>query len=574
MTISDQAPPLELLPTRHRPAARRPGRLPGPRLAGLQVDPEALVFGGGRLRVRALIERPDDRRVSLWLRLAGAEYEVPVRGCAAETEIELADVDWWWPAAHGLPTRHLIRVSLLGPDAEVLDTSQRRIGFRWAQWAIEPDRSGNPCILVVNGQPVRVRGVDWTADPTSPERLDRRACEHRLRALRRAGVNLLRIRDARFESDHFYDLCDQLGLLVWQDLGSPRRVDGAAGRTALETQVRSGLVRVASHPAIVLLHLHQGAPAGLLHLAAELAPQIPVAVDPVGGHDAGQASPVPPVGRQPRFVTMLGAPPAPSRGCAPVAREPERLPAPAGEGELVAALDVAAGLVRARLQPEDRAGFLIGRGSAAAGSALDSSGLFRQVVGRACADRQLVLAADPHGVVLTMLNDDAEVFAGRVRVRRLGPSGAELGHWETDLLVWSHSAETVRLPDSLVHPTGHSTQLLLAEAGGLRAAWISGDPGTLARPRWRVTTASGPGSVSVLATPDVLVHDACLVAAEGIEIEGGPVTLLPGETAEFRILTDGVPVAELRRSLALVCRNDLTGGESPPQVPPATAERG
>ena len=39
MTISDQAPPLELLPTRQRPAAHSQGRLPGPRLAGLQVDP-------------------------------------------------------------------------------------------------------------------------------------------------------------------------------------------------------------------------------------------------------------------------------------------------------------------------------------------------------------------------------------------------------------------------------------------------------------------------------------------------------------------------------------------------------
>lgn len=559
MTISDQAPPLELLPTRQRPAAHRQGRLPGPRLAGLQVDPEALVFGGGRLRLRALIERPDERRVSLWLRLAGADYEVPVRGCAAETEIELADVEWWWPAAHGLPTRHLVRISLLDQDAEVLDTSERRIGFRWAQWATEPDRSGNPCILVVNGQPVRVRGVDWTVPPT-PERPGRQANERRLRALRRAGVNLLRIRDGRFESDDFYDLCDQLGMLVWQDLSSPRRIDGAAGRTALETRVRSGLVRVSSHPAIVLLHLSEGAPAGLQHIATELAPQIPVAVEPARLHAAGPDPSVPPLRRQPRFVTMLGSPPAPSSG-------------DGTSGELAAALDLAADLIGSRLRPDDRAGVVIGRPSAAPGSAIDGSGLLTQVVGRACADRELVLAADGPGVALTMLNDDAEAFAGQLRIRRFSAAGAELGDWETDLLVWSHSAETIRLPDFLVPATEGPAELILAEAGGLRAAWFAGDPGSLTRPRWRLSTVPGPEWVRVLATPDVLVLDACLVAAPGFEIQGGPVTLLPGETAEFRMPADACPVAELRRSLAVVCRNDLTGRESPQQVPPPPADR-
>lgn len=571
MTISDQAPPLELLAAQPPPTVRRPGQQPAPRLADLQLDAEALVFGGGRIRVRALIERPDDRPVSLWIRVAGGEYEVPVRGCTAETELEFSEVEWWWPRAHGQQARHPVRVSLLGPDAELLDSVRRRIGFRWAQWATEPDQSGNPCILIVNGHPVRVRGVDWTSGPAT-EAVGRDHYQRRLGELDRANVNLLRIRDGRFESDEFYDLCDQLGLLVWQDLGAPRRTDGAAGRAALELRVRTGLARVASHPCIVMLHLRDDAPAEIARLAAELAPVIPVAAEPALAAASIQEGACVPVRPQPRFITMLGAPATPSLGKAPDAQDGTRAPvqpiAQQEPGDLAAALELAAELVRSRLKPEQRAGVLIARGTPTPGSALSGSGLLRQVVGRACADRLLTLQPDQNGLALCLLNDNADVFAGEARIRRLSLAGAELASCVTDLLVWSHSAQIRRLPDTILRPANPVAELVIAEAGGLRAVWFFDPAPALARPIWRVTITPEAESLLVSATPNVLVRDACLILpghAE-VEVEGGPEILLPGETAHFRVRGHGLDVAELSRSLVLTCRNEAGGQQSPEPV--------
>ena len=129
-----------------------------------------------------------------------------------ETELVVPSAALWWPHTHGDPALHTLEI--LGGDTTI---ASRRIGFRALGWAEDIARDGLD--LQVNGVPVWVRGAVWTpADLVSMA-----PGEARLRALlervREAGMNMVRVvGTGAYETPAFFDLCDELGILVWQDL--------------------------------------------------------------------------------------------------------------------------------------------------------------------------------------------------------------------------------------------------------------------------------------------------------------------------------------------------------------------
>ena len=138
--------------------------------------------------------------------------ETPSAPLRHETELAMPGAALWWPHTHGDPALHTLEI--LGGETTI---ASRRIGFRALGWAEDIARDGLD--LQVNGVPVWVRGAVWTpADLVSMA-----PGEARLRALlervRDAGMNMVRVvGTGAYETPAFFDLCDELGILVWQDL--------------------------------------------------------------------------------------------------------------------------------------------------------------------------------------------------------------------------------------------------------------------------------------------------------------------------------------------------------------------
>ena len=129
-----------------------------------------------------------------------------------DTELVVPGAALWWPHTHGEPVLHELSVVR---DGETI--ARRGIGFRALGWADDIPDDGLD--LHVNGIPVWVRGAVWTpADLVSmaPGEPQLRAL---LQRVRDAGMNMVRVvGTGAYESPTFFDLCDELGILVWQDL--------------------------------------------------------------------------------------------------------------------------------------------------------------------------------------------------------------------------------------------------------------------------------------------------------------------------------------------------------------------
>ncbi len=166
----------------------------------------------GRVSFRLALDGPPPRNGTASLRVGDSEAALtPDAAGGLACELRLPEVEPWWPHTHGSPRLYDVRASI-GDVAIDLG----RTGFR----SIERDggADGRGFQLRINGEPVFCRGACWsTADIVSLPGTSE-AYAPWLEAMRAAGMNMVRVGGTMaYESDAFFGLCDELGILVWQD---------------------------------------------------------------------------------------------------------------------------------------------------------------------------------------------------------------------------------------------------------------------------------------------------------------------------------------------------------------------
>ncbi len=124
----------------------------------------------------------------------------------------------WWPNGQGAQPLYQLEVEAVGADGRSCGTWSRRIGLRTVVLDRHPDQWGESFQFVVNGRPVFAKGANWIPAHSFAAGLARADYERDLRAASAANMNMIRVWGGGiYESEEFYDLCDELGLLVWQD---------------------------------------------------------------------------------------------------------------------------------------------------------------------------------------------------------------------------------------------------------------------------------------------------------------------------------------------------------------------
>ena len=210
----------------------------------------------GVVTVRVQLDRTGSDALTVQATCSGVSAMAEVRGTTAEVRLRIPDAPLWWPRGYGEQPLADLTIDLLDRD-EVLDTESRRIGFRTVELDTEPDEHGTPFRVVVNGRPVAVKGVNWIPDDAFPSRIPAERVRSRLEQAVDANVNLIRVwGGGLFETDDFYGIADELGLLVWQDflLACAAYSEDDPLRREIEAEARENIARIGSHPALVVLN--------------------------------------------------------------------------------------------------------------------------------------------------------------------------------------------------------------------------------------------------------------------------------------------------------------------------------
>lgn len=176
---------------------------------------------------------------------------IPAEGGRIEAVVRILDPELWWPNGMGEQPLYVAMVGLQ-VEGEVQDVREELFGLRTVALQTEDDEKLS---LFVNGAPVTVSGTTWTPPDQFPSRMTEERYREALEKLDGSGVNLLRVcGDGVYEAPVFYKLCDELGIMVWQDFmfatdGQPEP-EGFIFEAQMEVREIVKLLR--NHPSIVV----------------------------------------------------------------------------------------------------------------------------------------------------------------------------------------------------------------------------------------------------------------------------------------------------------------------------------
>ncbi|EYD77917.1 Beta-mannosidase [Rubellimicrobium mesophilum DSM 19309] len=223
----------------------------GARLA--EVRPLVGVQGNrGTITLDVALEGSGDDLVLL-AEVGGVTSRVAVGGSAVRMDFSVPEPRLWWP--HGLGDQPLYELTLrlLAGERE-LDRWTRRVGFRSLRLDTSPDGHGAAFAIVVNDTPVWACGANWIPDDCFLPRVTPERYRERVAQAKAANINLLRVWGGIYETDAFYEACDEAGILVWQDFLFACAAYPEEGEfpAEIEAEARDNIVRLMPHPSLVL----------------------------------------------------------------------------------------------------------------------------------------------------------------------------------------------------------------------------------------------------------------------------------------------------------------------------------
>ncbi|MBE6770081.1 MAG: glycoside hydrolase family 2 protein [Ruminococcaceae bacterium] len=240
----------------------------GPRLpdAGIWKDIYLIKLNSDRIADVHITQRHENGKVfvtpTVLSEKGSGEFEITLISPKGEAvslkpncENEIENPQLWWPNGFGKQPLYTVKINLL-ENGEIVDSNEKRIGLRTLTLAREKDEWGESFCHCVNGIKIFAMGADYIPEDNILSTLTKERTEKLLKHCVDANFNAIRVWGGGiYPHDYFYDLCDELGLLVFNDLmfACMCLPDDEKMYETVAVEVEQNLKRIRHHASIAIV---------------------------------------------------------------------------------------------------------------------------------------------------------------------------------------------------------------------------------------------------------------------------------------------------------------------------------
>lgn len=166
--------------------------------------------------------------------------------------IDIANPKLWYPNGYGKQDMYLFKAELT-TGGHVIDQASTKTGLRSVKLNTERDSLGRKFEFIVNGIPVFAKGANIIPFDHFPTRMTTKRYRHFLQAAADAHMNMMRLwGGGYYETQEFYDLCDELGIMIWQDFMFANATPPVFLKENIAKEIDYQVRRLRNHPCIAI----------------------------------------------------------------------------------------------------------------------------------------------------------------------------------------------------------------------------------------------------------------------------------------------------------------------------------
>ncbi len=231
----------------------------GFKIDNIQLKQTELTKRKGVIEVASTIYSAKNEKVDLNIYVDGSKMGSKTVSLKAgknviKEPVKVRNPEYWWPAGMGSHKLYTVKVEV--ENDQYFTSKEDKWGFRTIEHRKVKDKIGESFEFIVNGVPVFMKGTNWIPIHSFPtEKENNQRYKDLLVTAKEANMNMIRIWGGGiYENDRFYELCDELGLLVWQDFifacalypGDPAFLNSVTKEAEYQIQ------RLRNHPSLAL----------------------------------------------------------------------------------------------------------------------------------------------------------------------------------------------------------------------------------------------------------------------------------------------------------------------------------
>ena len=181
----------------------------------------------------------------------------PLYNHCSRKVIQLENVDFWWPKGYGEPNLYDATMRIVDDKKNILDEKRQKVGIRTAELIhseITTQENPGEFVFKVNGEKIFIRGTNWVPLDAFHSR-DRNHVKEAVNMICDLNCNMIRCWGGNvYEDSKFFDLCDENGIMVWQDFAMACSITPQGNEFAekIRKEAIQVVLKLRQHPALVL----------------------------------------------------------------------------------------------------------------------------------------------------------------------------------------------------------------------------------------------------------------------------------------------------------------------------------
>jgi beta-mannosidase len=209
------------------------------------------------VEVKAELENPLNKNLRLKITMSLDKYkyerEIELNTNQIQYNFDVDNPSLWWPNGYGNPVLYNLKIQLY-EEKNLLDEKNAKVGIRTIELQLN-ENDTNTFRLIVNRRKIFARGVNWIPADLFLPRVTEDKYKRLLGYAKSGSMNIVRVWGGGFyENNIFYDLCDEYGLLVWNDFmfacaaypEFPEFIEN------ISEEFRQNIRRLQNHPSLAL----------------------------------------------------------------------------------------------------------------------------------------------------------------------------------------------------------------------------------------------------------------------------------------------------------------------------------